>query len=158
MARKDKRIDQLTPSTIPIVGSDLIAIYNANGTRNDNIDSLYDYISQRITGTTGSIGGSGTTNYVTKWTPDGSTIGNSIIQDNGSEIGLNCTPDIGNGVRIEVPNTEIWSNGLFLYSYDGRTGGDYSLIHSLTRNSNSGNQKEVAILGQTNPSTFPEFS
>jgi hypothetical protein len=102
----------------------------------------------------GSISGSGTNNYVARWTPNGTTLGIGVIQDNGSEIGLNCSPDVSNAVRIEVPITESWSNGLFLNSPNGRTGSDYSLIHSYTVNSNSGSQKETAILGQTDPSTF----
>ena len=48
MAINDKRIDQLIPSTIPLAGTDLFAIYNANGTRNDSLDSITDYVGQNI--------------------------------------------------------------------------------------------------------------
>ena len=37
------------------------------------------------------IGGSGTLNYVPKWTPDGSNLGNSLLFDNGAAIGLGTT-------------------------------------------------------------------
>jgi hypothetical protein len=37
------------------------------------------------------ITGSGTTNYVSKWTPDGVTLGNSQIFDNGTSIGVGLT-------------------------------------------------------------------
>ena len=40
----------------------------------------------------GTICGTGTNNYVSKFTPDGTTIGNSIIQDNGSLVGIGVTP------------------------------------------------------------------
>jgi len=40
----------------------------------------------------GGLSGSGTTNYIPKWTPDGFTLGNSIMQDNGSGVGVNSTP------------------------------------------------------------------
>jgi hypothetical protein len=40
------------------------------------------------------IGGSGTTNYVSKFTAGG-TIGNSIIQDDGSKVGINIAPQTG---------------------------------------------------------------
>lgn len=37
----------------------------------------------------GTIGGSGTLNYVAKFTPNGTTIGNSQIFDNGTNVGIN---------------------------------------------------------------------
>lgn len=39
-------------------------------------------------GSTGTVGGSGTVNYVSRWTPNGTTLGNSIIQDNGSKVSI----------------------------------------------------------------------
>jgi len=38
----------------------------------------------------GAVGGSGTLNYVPKWTPDGSTLGDSVITDDGTDV--NVTP------------------------------------------------------------------
>ena len=48
-----------------------------------------------VVGTTGSTGvsGSGTNNYVARWTPDGSILGNSTIQDNGTTIGIGTGPN-----------------------------------------------------------------
>ena len=37
------------------------------------------------------IDGSGTLNYIPKWTPDGNTVGNSQIFDNGTNVGLGTT-------------------------------------------------------------------
>ena len=39
----------------------------------------------------GVVGGSGTTNYLAKWTPNGSTLGNSMLQDNGTSMSVNAT-------------------------------------------------------------------
>ena len=36
--------------------------------------------------------GSGTNNYVAKWTPNSTTLGNSIIQDNGTSVGIGKAP------------------------------------------------------------------
>ena len=47
-------------------------------------------ISEFLTGGGGVIG-SGTVNYIPKWTPDGTTLGNSVIYQNGSNIGINTT-------------------------------------------------------------------
>jgi len=34
------------------------------------------------------IGGSGTLNFISKWTPDGTNLGNSLLFDNGTSVGL----------------------------------------------------------------------
>lgn len=42
----------------------------------------------------GLVSGSGTTNFMTKWTPNGTTLGNSIVYDNGNSLNVNTTtPD-----------------------------------------------------------------
>jgi hypothetical protein len=54
----------------------------------------------------GGISGSGTTNYIAKWT-DSTSLGNSIIYDNGTKVGIGTTaPDEkltieGGGLRIQ---------------------------------------------------------
>jgi hypothetical protein len=39
------------------------------------------------------VGGSGTLNFLARWTPDGSTLGTGLIQDNGSTISIGTTLD-----------------------------------------------------------------
>jgi hypothetical protein len=36
-----------------------------------------------------TLAGAGTNNYLTKWTPNGSTLGNSMLQDNGTSMAVN---------------------------------------------------------------------
>ena len=43
----------------------------------------------------GIVTGSGTLNYVPKWTPDGATLGNSIIFDNGTNVGIGTNAPLG---------------------------------------------------------------
>jgi hypothetical protein len=61
----------------------------------------------------GFVGGSGTVNYLSKWTPDGVTIGNSQIFDNGTRVGVGTAlPEkffsvsgemsLGNGVNSSI--------------------------------------------------------
>jgi hypothetical protein len=57
----------------------------------------------------GYVSGSGTTNYISKFTASG-TIGSSLIFDNGTNIGLNTT-------------TPIFSTGYTTLSLNGSTGG-----------------------------------
>jgi hypothetical protein len=40
----------------------------------------------------GGVAGSGTINYIPKWTPTGFTLGNSIIQENSNKIGVGLNP------------------------------------------------------------------
>ena len=47
----------------------------------------------------GTIGGSGTTDYVARWTPNGTTLGNSVIRDSGTTIGIGTAPSAGQLVR-----------------------------------------------------------
>jgi hypothetical protein len=49
---------------------------------------------------TNPVTGTGTTNYLPKWT-SGSAIGNSIVQDNGSSVGIGVSSFIG-GYKLEV--------------------------------------------------------
>jgi len=70
----------------------------------------------RTAASLGLVSGSGTLNFVPKWTPDGVTLGNSLLFDNGSAIGLGTiTPGMrldvshggANGIRTK--STSIWS-------------------------------------------------
>ena len=70
--------------------------------------------------TIGAVSGTGTLNYVPKWTPNGTTLGNSQIFDNGFSVGIGT--NIPNGaVKVDMvgtvaqvrlrdsdDNTEVW--------------------------------------------------
>lgn len=66
----------------------------------------------------GFVGGSGTLNYVPKWTPNGVTIGNSQIFDNGTNV----------GVATATPSTKFHVNGAF--TLQGTTASDIYLDNS----------------------------
>lgn len=51
----------------------------------------------------GIVTGNGTLNFIPKWTPNGTTLGNSLLVDNGNTIGLNTTT-INPSVRFSVHN------------------------------------------------------
>ncbi|MEP7237685.1 MAG: hypothetical protein ABI685_07470 [Ferruginibacter sp.] len=58
----------------------------------------------------GIVTGSGTLNYVTKWTPNGTAIGNSLLFDNGTNMGINTTTP---AYRLDVDATAAGgSNGI----------------------------------------------
>ena len=71
-----------------------------------------------VTPTTGTITGSGTTNYVTKFTGT-SSIGNSLIYDNGTNVGINNTSpnyalDVIGSASI---SSNIYTNNVFGLSF-----------------------------------------
>jgi hypothetical protein len=82
--------------------------------KNLSIDS-----SGNVIETNPAVDGSGTLNYVTKWTPDGNSLGNSIIFDNGSQVAIGTTSPAAsvklhvegalrvNGGNLNVTNTSL---------------------------------------------------
>jgi hypothetical protein len=81
---------------------------------NDKVEVIaYSY---NVNGFTG-IGGSGTTNYIPKFTASG-TIGNSVLYNNGTNIGIGLTTPV---TLLEVlssqTNSSIKTGGLELQSY-----------------------------------------
>lgn len=58
-----------------------------------------------ITGPTGAGSASGTLNYVAKFTPNGTSLGNSQIQDNGTGIGVAVAPSATDRVLIDAGAT-----------------------------------------------------
>ena len=66
----------------------------------------------------GYVTGSGTTNYVPKWT-SGSAIGNSQIFDNGSNVGIFTTTQAWTSLRqsVQVGNSVVLSAGTNYYPY-----------------------------------------
>jgi hypothetical protein len=60
-----------------------------------------------VSGSTGGVGGTGTTNYVTKFT-NSTTLGNSQIFDNGTNVMVNTTTD--NGSKFQVNGTGWFSS------------------------------------------------
>lgn len=82
----------------------LNSVQSVTGLNTDNTDPLNPIVKVSVDGITitglgtpasplvavaGGVDGSGTLNYVAKWTPDGNTLGNSLIQDNGTTTSIN---------------------------------------------------------------------
>ena len=51
----------------------------------------------------GLVSGSGTTNTIPKFTPDGTTLGNSNITDNGVEVSMGQSPNFGSTLNLGGP-------------------------------------------------------
>jgi hypothetical protein len=53
---------------------------------------FYIYTTSWIALGSGGAGGSGTLNYIPKWTPDGTTLGNSLLRDDGTSLSIGIAP------------------------------------------------------------------
>ncbi len=58
----------------------------------------------------GTITGSGTSGYVAKFDA-GQDITNSVIQDNGSVIGVGTAPNATNGITVAIGGNGVWAQG-----------------------------------------------
>lgn len=66
-------------------------------------------------GGTGTVGGTGTLNYVPKWTPNTSTLGNSQIFDNGTNVGVGTAAPTQ---KLDVNGGLALQNKLAIQGYD----------------------------------------
>jgi len=110
----------------------------------DSVEGLYENTSsgwRLIYSTATTITGSGTTNYITKWTSS-TALGNSLLFDNGVSIGLNTiTPsasyilDINGGIRITdstVNAALIVLGATGVFKVTGNAGGPRFTINETT--------------------------
>jgi hypothetical protein len=75
-----------------------------------------------------AISGSGTTNYVARWTPDGNTLSTGLIQDNGISTAINTAP---NSDALLIMQTT--SHSYAQYTVLARTSNDNNIgIRNLT--------------------------
>jgi hypothetical protein len=98
--------------------------------------------SLQINSSTGALSGSGTTNFISKWTSS-TNLSNSTIQDNGSTIGMNgATPvagimtqwpsgDIRIGINAGTTNRLLFGDGSFVYIGE-ESSDDRMVIHAGT--------------------------
>jgi len=103
----------------------------------------YDLSANRSWTISTGISGSGTANYLSKWT-DTTSLGNSVIYDNGSAIGINTTSpfessafklDVNGGVIIK--NTSGTAAQLILIDSNPATGGNNGFVQ-LSAGGNTG--------------------
>jgi hypothetical protein len=107
-----------------------------------------------------SVGGSGTTNYVSKWTAS-TTLGDSLIYDNGTNVGIGVIPSTklhiaasgGEILRIEGGSGNTGNN--FIGFRNGST--DLGFIGYGSAAANSlflGNYQNAPIIFYTNSTTY----
>ena len=122
--------------------------------KNLSIDS-----SGNIIETDPAVDGSGTLNYVTKWTPDGNTLGDSIIFDNGTQVGIGTESvstfklTVAGGVKIDGSNLNITNIIPAIYLNSSNSNPDWSLNNqggefSIRNNTLSQKRLTISSTGQ----------
>jgi len=93
--------------------------------------------------------GSGTNNYVARFTPDGITLGDSLIQDDGTTIGINAIPVSNTHIYAEnsTENGFIHRNTLGGYAVTGTTVGASAISGQSIGVSGSGSGSPVNFGG-----------
>jgi|694.fasta_scaffold69435_2 hypothetical protein len=123
--------------------------------------------SVTLPGGGGGLSGGGTNNFIARFTPNGTTLNNSIMQDDGNYVGINNAPittdrlniNAGNtttgGLRITSSNTGANTYGLF--STNASNGNAYlNYIGTINLNSLTANNPVVygASSSGSNPGIF----
>ena len=104
------------------VGNKFRNIYASSFVKTGGTSSQYLMADGSVSTLTNPITGSGTNNFIPKFTTTGSTIGNSVIQESSSLIGINVTPtrvlhlsSSGTNAAIRLDNTVSGRPFLLLY-------------------------------------------
>lgn len=112
----DKRIDQLTPNTNGLSGTDLIAIYSDNTTENSTISELTSYMAANMTGVNVTFSYVGVGGYMVTATGifNPKPIMNLILPTNWGQWMI--TPQNDNTAYLEIfDNSGTPSNSLLDY-------------------------------------------
>ena len=96
-----------------------------------NINGNFKVNGITIGGGGGSgVTGSGTNGYMTKWTGN-STLGNSLIYDNGTSVIVGGT-SATNGSHFEVAGSGVWNGGVVTITNTGTSGKSISIFSTNT--------------------------
>jgi len=114
----DLDIPGLTALSSPFepVSADTFAIYNSVSAAHEEL--TLTQLANGVQTELSLVDGSGTNNYISKWTPDGNTLGDSLIQDDGTTLGIGIAPNasyylhLSSSIRTGVFNETFYNGAL----------------------------------------------
>lgn len=68
--------------------------------RNMTTDGKARWANIQVSEITGAVGSTGTLNYIAKFTPDGTMVGNSQIRDDATSVGINIAPNASSKLSV----------------------------------------------------------
>ena len=110
--------NRITSATSPLsITSNVISISLANTTTSGYLSSTdWNTFNGKQNALTNPVTGTGTLNYVSKFTATGSTIGSSLIYDNGTSV------SIGTATPISTEIFTLSTNAVTIMALENRTG------------------------------------
>ncbi len=123
-----------------------------------SVTGSYPSFTITATGGGGGIAGSGTTNYIPKFTPNGTTLGNSQLRDDGTYMGINSAPN-GTDKLVVVPGASV--TGGIKINYTNPSANTYGMnVTSLHGNSYIGYTGTITFgaLTATDPEIYGSSS
>lgn len=112
------------------------------GTRMVVSDGVGNLSTQAIPSGGGGVGGSGIVNRVVKWTPNGTTLGNTIMHDTDSTMSVGTNPSSSN-VRFDVLASTNRQDGIGIRSSSNGGINGIALLGEGSANSGDGNNYAV---------------
>ncbi len=113
-------VNTAAPVTSPATG---LIVYSSSAPTGGNGTGYYYWNGSAWASMNSNIYGSGTNNYVARWTPNGTTLGAGMIQDNGSLVSINNAP---------VTGTELYVNGGTNQAIEGYNTGSVPSIYGYS--------------------------
>ncbi|MGP8217306.1 MAG: hypothetical protein ACLQQ4_17190 [Bacteroidia bacterium] len=126
-----------SPVTSPATG---LIVYNtatAGASPNNVVPGYYYWNGTAWIGLGGYASGSGTNNYIARWTPTGNSLGTGMIQDNGSSVGINASPNTDAMLSINNTGTGLYTNSSG-YAGDSSIGATYGVYGMATNYGSAG--------------------
>ncbi|MEO7306976.1 MAG: hypothetical protein ABIR78_12125, partial [Ferruginibacter sp.] len=97
--------------------------------------------------TVGGVSGSGTLNFLSKWTPNGTTLGNSLVFDNGTAVGINTTTP---NATFDIQNASATLRGALINNTD-LTNNSSSLLVGRSNITGAGSVEGSALSAYLTP-------
>jgi hypothetical protein len=95
--------------------------------------------------TPSGVSGSGTNNFVARWTPDNVTLGAGILQDDGVSLGVNMTPESTTTLLIKTTGEQ--QNGIYSIN-DAVVDGIKNSIYGFTTGANTSENRGIEAFAQ----------
>ena len=90
-------VNTAAPVTSPATG---LIVYSSAAPTGGNGKGYYYWTGTAWASLNSTLGGSGTNNYLARWTPNGSTLGIGLVQDNNAAVGINNAPVAGTMLTV----------------------------------------------------------
>ena len=132
-----------TPVTSPATG---LIVYSSTAPAGGNGTGYYYWNGTAWASLNSVFGGSGTNNYVARWTPNATSLGTGLIQDNNTSVSIDTTPVTG--AMLFVNSNSVGHSGIITRGDTALSahGTKYGITAYSTNIGISANSNNIGIL------------